>query len=84
MVLGARIIMNNHVHLIFSEKENNPQRLLQSFRSATAKELIEQIKTYPQESRRERYLWLMKLAANRNTTTKNEMQFWQQHNNPIE
>ena len=84
MILGAWIIMSNHVHLIFSAKEKNPQRLLQSFKSATAKELIAQIKIYPQESRRERYLWLMKLAAKRNATTKNEMQFCQQHNKPIE
>lgn len=84
MVLGAWIIMSNHVHLIFRAKEKNPQRLLQSFKSSTAKELIELIKTNPQESKRERYLWFMQLAAKRNKTTKNEIQFWQQHNQPIE
>jgi REP element-mobilizing transposase RayT len=72
MILGAWIIMSNHVHLIFSAKENNLQRLLQSFKSATAKELIAQIKIYPQESRRERYLWLMKLAAKRNNNKKRD------------
>lgn len=84
MVLGAWIIMSNHVHLIFRAKEKNPQRLLQSFNSSTAKELIELIKTNPQESKRERYLWFMQLAAKRNKTTKNDIQFWQQHNQPIE
>ncbi|MDN4163884.1 transposase [Cytophagales bacterium LB-30] len=84
MVLGAWIIMSNHVHLIFSCKEENPQRLLQSFKSSTARELIELIRNNPQESRKERYLWLMELAAKRNTTTKNKIQFWQQHNKPIE
>ncbi|WP_115866529.1 transposase, partial [Marinoscillum furvescens] len=84
MVLGARIIMSNHIHLIFSAKENNPQRLLQSFKSSTAKELVELIKRHPQESKRERYIWFMELAAKRNATTQNKMQFWQHHNKPIE
>lgn len=84
MVLGAWIVMNNHVHLIFLSKKENPQRLLQSFKSSTAKELIELISTNPQESKKERYLWLMELSAKRNNTTKNEIQFWQHHNKPIE
>jgi REP element-mobilizing transposase RayT len=45
MALGACIIMSNHVHLIYSAKEKNPQRLLQCFKSSTAKELIDLIKT---------------------------------------
>lgn len=84
MLLGAWIIMSNHVHLIFSSEEHNPQRLLQSFKSSTAKELKELILANPQESKKERYLRLMNLAAKRNTTTRNKMQFWQQHNKPIE
>ena len=84
MVLGAWIIMSNHVHLIYRAKEGNPQRLLQSYKSATAKELIDLIKSNNQESKRERYNWLMELAAKRNKTTKNNIQFWQQHNKPIE
>jgi putative transposase len=84
MILGAWVVMSNHVHLIFRAKEKNPQRLLQSLKSSTAKELITLIKTNQQESKRERYVWLMELAAKRNTTTKNKIQFWQQHNKPIE
>ncbi|MEQ9305879.1 MAG: transposase, partial [Marinoscillum sp.] len=84
MLLGAWIIMSNHVHLIFSSEEHNPQRLLQSFKSSTAKELKELILANPQESKKEPYLWLMNLAAKRNTTTRNKMQFCQQHNKPIE
>jgi putative transposase len=76
--------MSNHVHLIYSAKEKNPQRLLQSFKSSTAKELIDLIQTNPQQSKKERYLWFMVLAAKRNSTTNNKMQFWQQHNKPIE
>ncbi len=70
--------------MIFRAKEKNPQRLLQSFKSSTAKELIDLIKTNPQESKRERYIWFMQLAAKRNKTTNNDIQFWQQHNKPIE
>jgi len=84
MILGAWIIMSNHIHLIFSAKGNNPQRLLQSFKSATAKELITLVRSNVQESKKERYIWLMKLAAERNTTTNNKIQFWQHHNKPIE
>lgn len=84
MKLGAWVIMSNHVHLIFSTEERNPQRLLQSFKSSTTKELIDLIRTNPQESKKERYLWFMQLAADRNTTTDNKMQFWQHHNKPVE
>ncbi len=84
MVLGAWIIMCNHVHLIFAARKNNPQRLLQSFKSSTAKELTGLITSNPQESKNDRYIWLMELAAKRNTTTNNKLQFWQQHNKPIE
>jgi len=84
MILGAWIIMSNHIHLIFRAEEGNPQRLLQSFKSSTAKELIALIKNNTQESRRERYIWFMELAAKRNKTTNNKIQFWQQHNKPIE
>ena len=84
MVLGAWIIMSNHVHLIFQAKNENPQRLLQSFKSSIARELIELIKANNKESKRERYIWFMQLAAKRNKTTKNSIQFWQQHNKPIE
>ncbi|MTI19727.1 transposase, partial [Fulvivirga sp. RKSG066] len=83
MVIGGWIVMSNHVHLIFTAKENNPQRLLQSFKSSTAKELISLVKTYPQESKRDRYMWFMELAAKRSNTT-NKLQFWQHHNQPIE
>ena len=84
MILGAWIIMSNHIHLIFRSKDKSPQRILQSFKSATAKELINLIKENLQESKRDRYLWLMKLAAKRNNTTKNSFQLWQHHNKPIE
>ena len=84
MKLGAWVIMSNHLHFIFRVENSNPQRLLQSFKSSTAKELIHLIKENKQESKKERYLWLMKLAAKRNKMTKNKFQLWQHHNQPIE
>ncbi len=41
------------------------------------------IKEHPQESRREWILWMMERAGLKNSNVKT-MQFWQQHNKPIE
>ena len=41
------------------------------------------IEEHPQESRKEWILWMMKRAGLKNSNVKS-MQFWQQHNKPIE
>ncbi len=76
-------IMPSHVHLIFRAKNNNPGELLKSFKTYTSKVLKVMIEENPQESRKEWLLWMMKRAGLKNSNVKS-MQFWQQHNKPIE
>jgi len=76
-------IMPSHVHLIFRAKNNNPGELLKSFKTYTSKALQKMIEEHSQESRKEWILWMMKRAGLKNSNVKS-MQFWQQHNKPIE
>jgi hypothetical protein len=75
--------MPSHVYLVFRAKDANPGELLKSFKIYTSKALQQLIKEHPQESRREWILWFMQRAGLKNSNVKN-MQFWQQHNKPIE
>ena len=83
MVLGAWIVMSNHVHLIFRAKENNPSDLIKSLKVYTSKQLQKNIENNIQESRKEWLLWMMERAGSKNSNVK-KRQFWQQHNKPIE
>lgn len=81
--LYAYCIMPSHVHLMFSDRSENPSKLLKEFKSHTSKQMQAQIAEHPQESRKEWLLWMMKRAGAKNSNVK-DMQFWQQHNKPIE
>ena len=83
MEIYSWCIMPSHVHLVFRAKDANPSELLKSFKTYTSKTLQQMIKEHPQESRREWILWFMARAGLKNSNVKN-MQFWQQHNKPIE
>jgi len=83
LVLYAYCIMPNHVHLIFSSEINEPSKLLQSFKSNTAKELIGLIKENNQESRKDWMLWMFKRAVKKYNKVSNH-QFWIHHSHPIE
>ena len=45
--------------------------------------MIQTIKDYPKESRKEWLLWMFEKAGRKNSNVSNR-QFWQQHNHPIE
>jgi putative transposase len=83
MEIYSWCIMPSHVHLVFRAKEANPSELLKNFKTYTSKALQKMIEEHPQESRKEWILWMMKRAGLKNSNVKN-MQFWQQHNKPIE
>ncbi|MBC8054716.1 MAG: transposase [Sphingobacteriaceae bacterium] len=83
MEIYSWCIMPSHVHLVFRAKDANPGELLKSFKTYTSKALQKMIKEHPQESRREWILWMMERAGLKNSNVK-KMQFWQQHNKPIE
>ena len=66
MELYAYCFMPNHVHLIFRSNNDNPDGLLQDFKSFTTKKMIEVIETNPQESRKEYLLWFLNVLQKRN------------------
>jgi len=83
MEVFAYCFMPSHVHLIFRSDKEAPSGLLRDFKGFTARKLIKAIEENPQESRKEWLLWMMKRAGHKTINVTN-MQFWQQHNKPIE
>jgi putative transposase len=83
MVIYCYCIMPSHVHLIFSDRDNNPSKLLKEMKTFTSKELRKTIEANPTESRKRWMLKMMKEAGAINSNVK-EYQFWQQNNHPIE
>jgi len=83
MEIYAWCIMPSHVHLIFRANENNPGKLLGSFKTFTSKKLQQIIQDNSLESRKEWLLWMFEKAGRKNSNIKRG-QFWQQHNQPIE
>lgn len=81
--LFAYCIMPSHIHMIFRDKDNEPEKLLRNIKRYTSKKLQESIINNQQESRRERLLWMMERSANK-TSNVNKRMLWQHHNKPIE
>jgi len=83
MELYCWCIMPNHVHLIFSARDSNPEIILGRFKEYVAKQIIEAISENPQESRKEWMLWMFGRAGAKSSNV-SKYQFWQHHNKPIE
>ena len=83
MEVFAYCFMPSHVHMIFRSDNEDPSGLLRDFKGFTARKLIKAIEENPQESRKEWLLWMMKRAGHKTSNVTN-IQFWQQHNKPIE
>lgn len=83
LTLYCWCIMPNHVHLIFSANENNPDVLLGRIKEHTSKQIIKAITDNIQESRREWLLWMFKRAGAKSSNVTN-YQFWQHQNKPIQ
>lgn len=83
MELYCYCFMPSHVHFIFRSSHDKPMELLRDFKRHTSKKVIEEIKSNPQESRKEWLLWMFERAGKKkgNVST---YQFWQHHNKPIE
>ena len=75
--------MPSHVHLIFRDIEQKPEGLLGNIKRYTSQQVQKAIKENPQESRRERLLWMMERAADKESNVHKSM-LWQHHNKPIE
>ncbi len=80
--LHAWVIMNNHVHLIISSRENKLENIMRDLKRHTSKELLKAIDDNIQESRKSWMMWLFKSAGEENSNNK-DYQFWQQDNHPI-
>jgi REP-associated tyrosine transposase len=79
----AYVIMSNHIHLIARQKEGKLNEVIRDFKSFTAKKIIQEIETNPQESREDWLLHLFKYHAKfKKQNTK--YQFWQKTNHPTE
>ena len=83
MVVYAYCIMPSHIHMIFSDNNANPSKLLGEFKTFTSKNIRKEIENNIYESRREWILMMMKNAGIKNSNVKN-YQFWQQNNQPME
>ena len=84
LYLYAWVIMSNHVHLIASVKEGYKlSDVLRDHKKHTSKNIIEEIKENPDESRKNWMLWLFASHGERNPNNK-KYQFWQQDNHPVE
>ena len=81
--LFAYCIMPSHVHLIFKDKNKEPEILLGHIKRYSSKKIQESIINNPQESRKEWLIWMMERAADKTTNVKKRM-LWQHHNKPIE
>ena len=83
MEIYGYCIMPSHVHLIFRSATGDPSGLIRDFKGFTARKMLKLIAENPQESRREWLLWMFEKAGSKNSNVE-KMQFWQQHNQPIE
>lgn len=83
MEIYGYCIMPSHIHLIFRSSLNDPSGLIRDFKGFTSRKVIKLIAENPQESRKDWLLWMFKRAGQTNSNVEN-MQFWQQNNQPIE
>ena len=83
LVVYARVIMSNHVHLVTATNQEPLENILRDMKKYTSKIIIKAIEETPQESRKGWMLWMFQRAGQRNSNNK-QYQFWQQHNQPIE
>ena len=83
LIVYAWVLMTSHVHMIIGTKQEKKQETLRDPKKYTSKKIIEAIKGNPQESGKERLLWMLERAGKKNGKNK-KYQYWQQHKKPIE
>ncbi len=83
MEVYAYCFMPSHVHFVFRSTNDDPSGLIRDFKGYTSRKITQAIEENPKESRKEWLLWMFEKAGKRNVTV-SKMQFWQQHNKPIE
>ncbi len=83
MEVYAYCFMPSHVHFVFRSTNDDPSGLIRDFKGYTSRKIMQAIEENPKESRKEWLLWMFEKAGKKNVTV-SKMQFWQQHNKPIE
>jgi putative transposase len=73
----------NHGHLIIGTRGEPLQNIMRHLKKFTSKKIVESIRNNPQESRPEWMIWMFERAGKKNSNNE-VIQFWQQHNQPIE
>ena len=81
--LYAYCIMPNHVHMVFRDKNNQPELLLGNIKRYSSQQIQKAIESNPKESRKDWLLWMMARAASKESNVNRRM-LWQHHNKPIE
>lgn len=82
LLVHAFVIMSNHVHVIWTAKDNNLSDIIRDFKTFTSKSFLKLILESP-ESRREWLLYMFKFYANQTLANK-EYKIWTNDNHPIE
>ncbi|MCO6499858.1 MAG: transposase [Vicingus serpentipes] len=83
LIVYAWVVMPSHVHMIIGTRSKEMQNTLRDLKSYTSRKLKEEIKSHPQESRKEWLIWMFERAGKKNGNNSN-WQLWQQDNQPIE
>jgi REP element-mobilizing transposase RayT len=82
LIIYAWVLMSSHLHMIVKAKDGNLSDIFRDFKKYTSKEIIKNIKEYP-ESRRE---WLLRAfeRAGKDLKRITTYKFWHDGNHPIE
>ncbi len=83
LYLFGYVIMTNHLHLVFQQKDGRLSDWVRDFKKFTSKKLLKMILDNPQESRKE---WLKMIFNYHGKSNKRlgELQFWTHENHAIE
>lgn len=82
LMLGAYVIMSNHIHTIWTARNNNLSDLLWDFKTYTSKAITASVVTEP-ESRKEWLLYMFHFFAN-GTNANEQFKVWTGDNHPEE
>ncbi len=82
LLLGAYVIMTNHIHTIWTARNKNLSDLLRDFKTYTSKAITSSVANEP-ESRREWLLYMFRFFAN-GTNTNEQFKVWTGDNHPEE
>lgn len=82
LLIGAWVIMSNHMHVIWKAKHNNLSDVIRDFKTFTSKAILKEINQNT-ESRKEWLLYLFSYFAQR-TNANDSFKLWTNNNHPEE